>query len=128
MNVQATTGAEFQRAAELASIDYLIHRSAQYLLDEVFRVFGMKDISLANVLQPLLNAAPALAMYRPAHFFDKLRSRLMSPHGSESMTFSDDATVCIFVNLLWFSVTKLHILFQISTISLYLFWFFTGMA
>ena len=69
LNVQATTGAEFQRAAELASIDYLIHRSAQYLLDEVFRVFGMKDISLANVLQPLLNAAPALAMYRPAHFF-----------------------------------------------------------
>ena len=36
LNVQATTGTEFQRAAELAGIDYLVHRSAQYLLDEVF--------------------------------------------------------------------------------------------
>ena len=68
LNVQTTTGTEFQRASELAGIDYLVHRSAQYLLDEVFRVLSVKDISLANVLQSLLNAAPALAMYLPAHF------------------------------------------------------------
>ncbi len=68
LNVQATTDTEFQRAAELAGIDYLIHRSAQYLLDEVFRVLGVIDISLTNVLQPFLNAALTLAMYGPAHF------------------------------------------------------------
>ena len=68
LNVQATTDTEFQRATELAGIDYFLHRSAQYLLDEVFRVLGVIDISLANVFQPLLNAALTLAMYGPAHF------------------------------------------------------------
>lgn len=44
----------------------------------------------------------------------------MSPHGSESMTFSDVATVCIFVTLLWFAATKIQILFQISAIFLFI--------
>jgi hypothetical protein len=44
----------------------------------------------------------------------------MSPHGSESMTFSDVATVCIFESLLWFAATKLQILFHIAAYFLYL--------
>jgi hypothetical protein len=44
----------------------------------------------------------------------------MSPHGSESMTFSDVATVCIFESLLWFAATKLQILFHIAAFFYYL--------
>ena len=44
----------------------------------------------------------------------------MSPHGSESMTFSDVATVGIFESLLGFAATKLQILFHIAAFFLYL--------
>ena len=68
LNVESATGATLQRPFKLSGVDYLVHRLAKNLLDEVFRILSTIDIAFANILQPFFYSTLATTAYGPPHF------------------------------------------------------------